>query len=369
MRTQVCITVDTEFDIGGAFGPEARSPIGEEAAWCTAGGRSQGLGYLLETLNRFDIPATFFVEALQVAHFGLGPMGRVVETIRGYGQDIQLHLHPVWTVFDHADWRTRAPALKGKDEFAGRSVAECAQLMQRGIDTFLDWNLPKPTVLRTGNLQYGENIYQAMREVGIPYASNIGYGVYDWNIPGMPRFSGCHDFGGVKEFPVLTFQTPRFSSRRGLKCLTLRGTSFAEITQLLWQARQQGLNQVVILTHPHEFALMHQGKLRAHELNQMRLAALCNFIVNNADHFEASSMHNMALRSETTRVAAEHAPLLQTSASLATMRLAEQEMYERFGVSDVVLTAKQHRWLRRAIAGSCLVASESVEIATLLPLL
>jgi hypothetical protein len=63
MRTQIAITIDTEFSIGGAFAdPERRRPIGEANVTCPVGGREQGLGFMLDTFARHGTRATFFTK-------------------------------------------------------------------------------------------------------------------------------------------------------------------------------------------------------------------------------------------------------------------------------------------------------------------
>lgn len=93
-RTEICITIDTEFSIGGAFAnPRAARPIGE----------AHGLPFLLRTFREFGTRATFFGEALNACHFGDRPMGRIVDEIVAAGQDAQLHVHPRWLHFRHPD--------------------------------------------------------------------------------------------------------------------------------------------------------------------------------------------------------------------------------------------------------------------------
>ena len=82
--TEVCLTIDTEFSIGGAFDdPINRRPIGEAFVRCPVEGVEHGLPFILRTLARFGVPATFFVETLNAAHFGDLPMRRVGNATRG----------------------------------------------------------------------------------------------------------------------------------------------------------------------------------------------------------------------------------------------------------------------------------------------
>ena len=72
---EVCITIDTEFSIGGNFEDPALTPVAEPMVLGSVGGKEQGLGFLLESLAEFGVRATFFVETLQTAYFGNEPMG------------------------------------------------------------------------------------------------------------------------------------------------------------------------------------------------------------------------------------------------------------------------------------------------------
>jgi hypothetical protein len=49
--TEVCITIDTEFSIGGAFAdPERYRPIGPELVECAIDGRAEELGFIVDTV-------------------------------------------------------------------------------------------------------------------------------------------------------------------------------------------------------------------------------------------------------------------------------------------------------------------------------
>lgn len=74
-QTDVCLTVDVEFSIGGAFSdPTRRRPIAEPIVECCVNGKGHGLDHLLCTLETFGQRATFFVEPLCTYYFGDEPM-------------------------------------------------------------------------------------------------------------------------------------------------------------------------------------------------------------------------------------------------------------------------------------------------------
>jgi len=76
---EVCITVDTEFSIGGNFKNPELSPVAEPIVLGAVDGKEHGLGFLLDSFSAFGVQATFFVEALQTAYFGDEPMGGLQE--------------------------------------------------------------------------------------------------------------------------------------------------------------------------------------------------------------------------------------------------------------------------------------------------
>jgi hypothetical protein len=123
---EVCITVDTEFSIGGNFEDPALTPVAEPIVLGSVGGKEQGLGFLLESLAEFGVRATFFVEALQTAYFGDEPMGGIARRIAAAGHDVQLHLHPCWLHYETTERTKPAP----NDSCAGRTDAELCHFLE-----------------------------------------------------------------------------------------------------------------------------------------------------------------------------------------------------------------------------------------------
>lgn len=79
--------------------PDRYRPLITEPVEGVINGRSEALGFLLRTLEEYQLEATFFVETLHSRYFGDGPMGRYCEMIAAAGHDIQLHIHPLWRAF------------------------------------------------------------------------------------------------------------------------------------------------------------------------------------------------------------------------------------------------------------------------------
>lgn len=332
MRTRVCITIDTEFSIGGAFADASRQPVGEPMVWCEVGGRSQGLGFMLEQFQRRQLPATFFVEALQRQYFRHDPMAAIARRIAADGHEVQLHAHPCWSVFGHADWPQRVAAQPRQDDFFGRAEDDSVALIQRGQAAFADWGVAAPSVFRSGSLQHDAALYRALARCAIPYSSNVGLAIFDSGADDFRLYSGIHARAGVLECPVLTFQDWRLGGRRHLKTLTIAGTSFAETRTLLENAHAQGVPLVVLLTHPFEYVQRRGdgGAVRTHAVNQARLAQLCGWLDAERARFAPSGL-GAAAAALAGEPAAQRNVLLTGSAWQSMRRMATQVAYDRYG--------------------------------------
>ena len=328
MKTKVFITIDTEFSIGGAFeAPLTVKPIGAQNVWCEVGGQSQGLGFMLDTFAEHGLAATFFVEALQTAYFGDEPMGAIARHISAAGHDVQLHLHPVWTYFDHPQWQAQLAHVQPTDNMHGRSVEQAAAWMQRGIDSFVRWGVSAPAALRTGNLMVDRTVYQAMQAVGLKVASNIARAVFEPAEQALRLNAGIHTVEGITELPVLTYTDLQWGARTHHKLLTITGTSVAEAQCLLARAHESGARAVVLLTHCHELVKGDmQGSVVADRVNQKRLAALCRFLRQANDRFEVTTIGGMVALPVSER-SADHA-MLQVPTHLAMARMAQNKLNE-----------------------------------------
>lgn len=325
---RVCLTIDTEFSIAGAFGDAALQPVGLPMVYCEVDGRSQGLGFLLDCLGRHGLQATFFMETVHRHYFRDDPMREVARQIAAQGHELQLHVHPCWAVFQHADWQRRVREQPRQDDLAGRELGSTVALLRQGQATFADWGLPPPQVFRAGSLQHDDVLYQALAAAGIPYSSNVGVGVFNCGRDDYQLYAGRHVRHGVVECPVLSFR----DLGAHVKTVSVSGTSFAEMRALLDRAYETGLELVVILSHPFEYVQSYGDgfqQLRRHAVNQSRLERLCGYVADHPARFQGSGLAAAAalpLTSDSSRN-----PLLPGRAWHTAARLATQVLYDRYG--------------------------------------
>ncbi len=288
--TEICLTIDTEFSINGAFAhPGSRVPLGEARVHCPVDGKDQGLRFLLRSLGEAGLGATFFVETANIAYFGDQPMGRVVETLLNHGQDVQLHLHPCWRIFDDPAWQSRVLDAPPSDQSADEPVEALSALLEQGIDAFARWGAPRPVALRTGNLSAGPNVYEAMARCGLPLGSNVAVGYAPPVDPKLRLMGGVHPVGEVVEVPVLSYLQLKFGRWSKMRMLAITAASWPETKALLIKARKAGVSPVVILTHPFEFIKTTGGTDRVNRINQERLKKLTAFIADNPKDFRAAT--------------------------------------------------------------------------------
>ena len=137
---------------------------------------------------------------------------------------MQLHLHPVWTYFDHPQWQARLAQVQPSDHLHSRTIEQLVGWMQRGIDVFGQWGVAAPVALRTGNLNVDRNVYRAMSQVGLKIASNVGLAIFEPRETELRLNAGIHRIEGITELPVLTYTdlASRRSSPRCIRCARAR---------------------------------------------------------------------------------------------------------------------------------------------------
>lgn len=325
---RVCFTIDTEFSIAGAFANPTMQPVGVPMVRCDVDGRSQGLAFLLHCFQRHRIQATFFVETAQRHYFRDDPMRALAQHIALHGHELQLHVHPCWSLFQYADWQQRVARAPSQDDLAGRDLASTVDLLREGQAAFAQWGLAPPQVFRAGSLQHDENLYRALSVVDIPFSSNIGLGIFNSRLADYQLFAGRHMRHGILECPVLTYA----DWPGHCKTVAIAGTSFAETRRLIELSYTAGLELVVILSHPFEYVQSRGDgfrRLRRHAVNQSRLERLCAYVAAHPQRFQASGLAAAAALPLTP--SSSNNPLLRGRPWHTAARLATQVIYDRYG--------------------------------------
>ena len=285
-RTKVILTVDTEPSIAGAFANPDHTPLLDEPITGEINGRSEALGFLIETLRSHDLAATFFVETAHTRCFGDLAMGGYAQRLVRAGQDVQLHLHPNWLSFESGELRLNSPHTDNCHEM---SVEPLAALIAEGADQITDWTGRRPSAMRTGNFSTGRSVFHAMQQAGFRFSSNICVAVAPPPERELALTGGVHDIAGVRELPVTCFADIGPVGGGHWRPTQVTALTSREMIKVLGAAHACGNPVVVIVTHPFEFLKKRDFRytgLRPNRLVQRRFRQLCAFLAENSDRFE-----------------------------------------------------------------------------------
>ena len=290
-KTKVVLTVDTEASIAGAFGGnEAHTPLIHELVAGMVDGKSEAMGFLVETLSRYGLIATFFVETVQSRYFSDRAMGRYVERLMRAGQDVQLHLHPCWLAFKNGK-----PDLSNlvTDHCHELETGRLAALIDEGAERIGAWTGERPTGMRAGNFSTALSVFEAMSKARLSYASNICLAAHRPPEPELAVTGGVHDFAGIRELPVTCFFDIGPVGRGRLRPMQVTALTAREQISLLSAAQENKNPVVVIATHPFEFVKKRDfrySSLRPNRIVQDRFRRLCAFLSTNSERFEVAPL-------------------------------------------------------------------------------
>jgi peptidoglycan/xylan/chitin deacetylase (PgdA/CDA1 family) len=292
--TPVVLSVDTEPTVSGTITyPDRRRPLIDEPVLGMVGGRSEGLGFIIETLRRRGLRATFFVETAHVRAFGEAPMRRHVETILREDHDVQLHLHPVWT-----SWRD------GRYDPAWRVTDECARLpRERLVELFAEgkallerWTGRPVTAARAGNFSSSLDVLRASGEAGLPVTSHVNIANRLPPDPELHQSGGALRIAGVREFPATCFRQ-RLRLRSGWRSLSVGSISAHEMISALRGLRRITPGVAMIVMHPFNFLkrrnVQFEG-MRPDRLVQRRFERLVQFLADHPRDFAVTTLPELA---------------------------------------------------------------------------
>jgi hypothetical protein len=295
--TQVYLTVDVECReeryVGKALLPAAGYDLRVFGRFANQK-RELGIDLIMGNLDEFGLKATFFVEPIGSAFFGLGGLSSVCRTIRERGHDVQLHIHPGQA---QAFWISKNESLSS-DNLADYPLEKQTAFLRRGMDILEEAGVPRGEIVafRAGNFGGDNDTWKAMKENGLRVSStyNPSYLASDCKIRWPKIEAGLFDTGcGVWELPVTNFREPGGAFRP----LQVTAVGLPEMKHLLLQAHRLGLQEITLVTHSFEFFHLDsvaQRSGRINLVNARRLRGICRFLSEHADLFKVKTLADLA---------------------------------------------------------------------------
>jgi len=260
--TRVLLTIDTELTWrpGPGWG---RWETAYERSYEAAG---VGVRYQLRVLARHALKACFFVDPMPACVFGIEPVRRMVEPILEAGQEVQLHLHPLWV--GARDGQTGSERQLAR---YGRQAQR--DLIARARDMLVEAGVPEPIAFRAGNYSANDDTLRALAELGFRFDSSHNGHQNPWpsaiDLPRDHITPIVHQ--GMIEIPVTLI-----AEGRGSRHLQLCAVSLGELKAAIAHAGALGLPIVNIVTH--SFELANRAGTAPNKVHVKRFEDLCAFL-------------------------------------------------------------------------------------------
>lgn len=244
-----------------------------------------GLPFQLRLLHEHGLKGVFLVESLFTHGFGLAPLHDIVALIQGYGQEVQLHLHPEW--IDKFDTPI-LPTLKGyyMHEY---TPEEQRSLLEFGLDRLREAGATGISAFRAGSYGAGMSTLEAVAEVGLLYdtSHNQAYQGNACRIDQPAHLSQPARVGRIWELPITCFR-----ERSGqMRPLQIHACSLGEMTRTLELAAEAGWHSAVIVLHGSE--LLGRSKRKVDPIALRRYEGLCRFLAERSDSFETCGFNDL----------------------------------------------------------------------------
>ncbi len=283
------LTVDLEFTGMNLHERDSSYRIPPSTMDCLVGGKPYGLPFILDTLSKYDLEATFFVEPLAQFYFGPEAMAVNISRIHDHGQDIQLHMHPSWLVFE--DGRPHS------DRLCEYTLDEQTRMLALGLKILREHGA-SPTALRAGNFAANNDTYRAMANNGLRLASNFNY-AYLKSICFVDSPEAANDIfrvGEAVEIPMTNYliRDPRRLLRYAPKPFQISCTSWHHTRFMLDYAARNEYQYLTVLLHNFEFLdRRHPDWMNRPFRKNDRLVhnfeALCGHLAANRDRYSTTT--------------------------------------------------------------------------------
>nr|WP_232307244.1 polysaccharide deacetylase [Sphingomonas sp. Y57] len=268
-ETRVLLTVDTAL----AWPPGPEGARWEDAYRPSYEAAGVGVRYQLRILAQYALKACFFVDPMPACAFGLEPIRRMVEPILEAGQEVQLHLQPLW-----------AGGCGGRDHagayLAGHNIEAQHDLIRRARDLLMAAGAPDPVAFRAGDHAADDNSLRVLADLGFRFDSSHDGQHHPWpgalSLPREQIAPVLHQ--GVIELPVTVI-----SGSSGPLALRVCALSLSEIKAAIVHAAEQQQPVVTIVTGSGELA--NRAGTAPNKIHVKRFEELCAFLSKERKRF------------------------------------------------------------------------------------
>lgn len=301
MRTKFIFSVDTEISMGGAWEYPARRPLSiDQRIFCRKGDQLWGVSLIADVLERYGMKATFFCEMLASEIIGVGETERYIQYLLERGQDVQLHLHPVfWFYARHLELLRNGAPVRTLPRLTDRCLELPpeleGELLTLGCEQLKRFSGQNPIAFRAGGYAADDDTVRILGRLGIAMDSSYNR-AFPQSFPGcqLPA-NDVRKTQGVWEVPVTVFRMS-YPQNGGLMPFEISAISLREMTIVLEHAHSVGLEVVVAVFH--SFSAVKPKDIfytdfRLDRIVARRLRCLAQYLADNSDKFEVTTFREL----------------------------------------------------------------------------
>ena len=295
---KVYFTVDTESSMGGAWERPDRLPVpAERHVFCRSNGAEYGIPLIVNIMAQYGFRATYFVETLATLSLGSADTSSIFEFLLSHGQDVQLHVHPVfWFYAEKRDARRGPPPCDMIGQLSPESQRE---LLAEAAALFEEFAGFRPTAFRAGNWAGSRSLMRVLAELGIRVDSSFNPAYHpEISFPDCSlEKNAVTRIEGVWEIPVTVARTPLPEGHHGLKFADCTALAFPELRNMLDHAAAAGQQHFVMLFHSFSAVKaqdMTYQHMRPNRIVIRRLERTMRYLAENPDRFQVRTMGEIA---------------------------------------------------------------------------
>lgn len=266
---RVLLTIDTEL---------TWRPGGKWDDWREAFDRSYeaagvGVRYQLRVLAQHALKACFFVDPMPACVYGLDPVRRMLEPILEAGQEVQLHLHPLWV--GAREGRTRS-----ERQLARYDIGSQIDLIRRARDMLVEAGAPEPVAFRAGNYSANDDTLRALAMLGFRFDSSHNGHQHPWpSAIGLPR----DQIAPIEHLGMVEIPVTLIADGQNSRHLQICAVSLGELKAAIEHAGPAETPVVTIVTH--SFELANRAGTAPNRIHVRRFEALCAWLASERRRF------------------------------------------------------------------------------------
>jgi hypothetical protein len=241
-----------------------------------------GLRYILNTLSKYNLRGTFFIETFVSLRLGLEGLKRACQLIKSYNQEIQLHIHPN---FMESSSQLGLETENVSSLLSDYSLNDQIKMINFGKEILYASGVENVEAFRSGGFGANNVTLKALEACGmlIDSSYNLSYLKDSCGFEIKPYLTEACFVDGICEVPITVFMAKGFSFL-GIKHLQIGAVSISEIRSVLTEAEKMTLKTVCILLHSNEF-ICYGDKERSfgipNRINMDRFDKCCRSLSNN----------------------------------------------------------------------------------------